>query len=58
MAKKKKYEVWMAFENYVGELNEKTVIAVFFSKNRAMNYLEHCRRDSAGLSDKYGIDEK
>jgi hypothetical protein len=58
MAKTKKYEVWMAFENYIGELTDKTVIAVFFSKNRAMNYVEHCQRDTITLSEKFGIDEK
>lgn len=59
MAKKEKYEVWIAFKDYRGELYDKEVIAVFFSKIRAMDYVKYCRNEvrEEAFSIKFGIDE-
>lgn len=38
-----KYEVWMGFKNYLGQVYEVTKVAEFISKARADEYVEFCK---------------
>lgn len=40
-----RYEVWMGFKNYKGEVYEVTQIAEFKSRERAEQYVEFCKSD-------------
>lgn len=61
--KKTRYEVWLGWKNYLGEIYGKEVIAVFFSSARASRYLEEEKKfwgeeDSTDTIAVYGIDVK
>lgn len=43
-----KYEVWMGFKNYLGQVYEVTEIAEFNSRSRAEEYVEFCKASADG----------
>ena len=47
--KRKTYEIWIGFINYTGAVNDKNLIAVFYSENRANEYLNFCMEDNDPL---------
>lgn len=38
-----RYEVWMGFRNYKGEVYDVTKVAEFYSKTRAEEYVKFCK---------------
>lgn len=56
MSRKKRYVVWMAFINYTMAINEKNVIAIFYSRNRAEEYVKMCKEADHDNNTIYGID--
>lgn len=51
-----RYEIWMGFKNYKGEVYDVTKIAEFYSKARAEHYLELCKAE-ADDSEVYSLGE-
>lgn len=43
-----RYEVWMGFKNYKGEVYDVTQVAIFFSKTRAEEYVRFCKTTGNG----------
>ena len=58
MAKKTKYVIWIGFINYLGSIQHKADIAIFYSKCRAKEYLEHCLTTVDNGVTTYGMDER
>ena len=38
-----RYEVWMGFKNYKGDVYDVTKVAEFYSEKRAEEYVEFCK---------------
>lgn len=53
-----KYEVWMGFKNYLGQVIEVTEVAEFISRNRAEQYVAFCKTIDDENDVIYGIREK
>ena len=51
-----RYEIWMGFKNYKGQVYDVTKIAEFYSKARAEHYLELCKAE-ADDSEVYSLGE-
>lgn len=55
--KREKYDVWMGTINYENKTIGKEVIATFYSRNRAEQYLIACQKDNYPNTI-YGLDIK
>lgn len=50
------YKVWIAFKDCKGNLYDKSVIAVFYSNARAVDYLKHCKETEDPDFVQFGIE--
>ena len=55
--KQKKYEVYMGIVNYVGEVYDNEKVAEFYSKQRAIDYVNECNAKTDGHY-RYGFIER
>ena len=56
MTKKLNYSVYMGFINYLGNINEKVVIAKFISEERAKKYIAFCEQNEDNDMVVFGIE--
>ena len=53
-----KYEVWMGFRNYLGEVYDESKVAEFNSETRVRQYVAFCESDAEDDAEVYSVREK